>query len=103
MINSVRNGAKSFTVRNGDYTMKERELTADQLSEIQKLQQSEFVKLARKEQRLKYRQRQFLYTLRNLEKRGRQLASEGVTLDNLEKQLADLEFRTGELTEAETV
>ena len=43
--------------------------------EIEKLQDSPFVQLARKELRLKYKQRQKLYNLRNLEKRGKELAA----------------------------
>lgn len=52
-------------------------------SEIARLSASENVKLARKELRYKYKRRQILYTLRNLEKRGAQLALSGVTLDNI--------------------
>lgn len=51
--------------------------------EIEKLQKSEYVKLARKEARIKYRRRQRLYTLRFLDKKGRQLAENGVTLSTL--------------------
>ena len=52
--------------------------------EIERLSQSEAVKLARREQRIKYRRRQQLYTLRALEKRGKQLMAEGVTLEALD-------------------
>lgn len=41
-------------------------LTDEQVEvEIEKLSNSEYVKLGRKEQRLKYKRRQYLYTLRN--------------------------------------
>lgn len=50
--------------------------------EIARLSESEAVKLARKEQRFRYRQRQRLYTLRWLEKRGRELMANGVTEDD---------------------
>lgn len=53
--------------------------------EINKLQESEYVKLARKEVRLKYKRRQKLYSLRNLEKRGKHLAAEGITLETIEE------------------
>lgn len=56
--------------------------------EIAELQDSPLVKLARREQRLKYRRRQFLYTLRALEKKGKELEKAGITLEmlyNLEK------------------
>ena len=65
--------------------------------EIERLKASENVKLARKEQRLKYKQRQFLYQLRNLEKRGKALAAQGITLDNLEAMIAQAEAETGAL------
>lgn len=60
-------------------------------AEIEKLNKSPLVALARKEQRIKYRKRQYLYSLRNLEKRGKQLQSEGVTMESLEAYLEDLE------------
>ena len=59
--------------------------------ELQELKQSPFVALARREQRLKYKQRQQLYTLRNLEKRGKELAAIGVTVDTIDEYLAALE------------
>ena len=55
--------------------------------EIETLKTSPMVQLARKEQRLKYKQRQVLYQLRNLEKRGCQLADKGITMDNIEVML----------------
>lgn len=55
--------------------------------EIESLKTSPMVQLARKEQRLKYKQRQVLYQLRNLEKRGCQLADKGITMDNIEVML----------------
>ena len=47
--------------------------------EIAKLKASADVKLARLEQRIKYKRRQKLYTLRNLEKRGKALRESGIT------------------------
>lgn len=55
--------------------------------EIERLLQSEDVQLAKKEIRIKYKRRQYMYQLRNMEKRGKQLASDGVTLDNIEAKL----------------
>ena len=55
--------------------------------EIECLRTSPMVQLARKEQRLKYKRRQSLYMLRNLEKRGCQLADKGITMDNMEEML----------------
>lgn len=45
--------------------------------EINRLTQSPYVKLARAKQRQDYRRRQYLYQLRDLEKRGKKLESEG--------------------------
>ena len=51
--------------------------------EIEKLQASPMVALARKEQRIRYRRRQYLYQLRNFEKKGKELAEAGITMDVL--------------------
>ena len=60
-------------------------LTDEQVeSEIARLTKSDAVKLARREQRVKYRRRQVLYTLRALEKRGKQLMAQGVTMLDFE-------------------
>ena len=53
-------------------------------SEIERLKDDPNVKLARKELRIQYRRRQALYQLRNLEKRGKELAKLGYTYDNIE-------------------
>lgn len=52
-------------------------------SEIERLRQSPMVALARKEQRIRYRRRQVLYQLRNLEKKGKDLAKSGITMEFL--------------------
>lgn len=52
--------------------------------EIERLKQSEFVKLAQKERRIKTdRRRKYLADLRWYEKRGKQLADAGVTSENI--------------------
>lgn len=56
-------------------------------AEIARLNASEFVKLARKEQQIKYRRRQTMWTLQYMEARGKQLASEGITHENMETRL----------------
>lgn len=56
--------------------------------EIAMLQESDFVKLARKELRLKYKRRQILYNLRKLDKRGKELAKAGITPENIEAMIA---------------
>lgn len=53
-------------------------------SEIERLRDDPNVRLARKELRIQYKRRQVLYNLRNLEKRGRELAKLGYTYDNIE-------------------
>jgi hypothetical protein len=55
--------------------------------EIERLVNSEDVKLAKKEQRILYRRRQYCYQLRNMEKRGKELAKQGITMDNIESVL----------------
>lgn len=81
---------KSMTERN--VFMKN--MTDEQVEmEIQNLIDSENVKLAKREQRIIYKRRQYLYQLRYYEKRGKQLAELGATLENLE------EFLYGEVIE----
>lgn len=58
--------------------------------EIARLTQSEAVKLARRELRIKYRRRQALYNLRNLEKRGAELMAAGITMEMLEAEEAGI-------------
>lgn len=55
--------------------------------EIDRLLHSDAVQLAKKEIRIKYKRRQYMYQLRNMEKRGKQLKAEGITLENMEKRL----------------
>jgi len=63
-------------------------LTDEQVEmEISRLLQSDAVQLAKKEIRIKYKRRQYMYQLRNMEKRGRQLKADGVTMDNIESKL----------------
>ena len=55
--------------------------------EIARLMGSEAVRLAKKEMRSKYRRRQYMYQLRNYEKRGKELAELGITSENMEQML----------------
>lgn len=65
--------------------IKKRGLTDEEVErEIERLQKSPYVELSRKEQRIRYRRRQYLYQLRQFEKRGIELAEAGITLDTLE-------------------
>ena len=53
--------------------------------EIERLKQSDHVKLAQREQRIKAdRRRKYLADLRWLEKRGKELAAAGVTQENIQ-------------------
>jgi hypothetical protein len=52
--------------------------------EIERLNASEAVALARREQRLKYKRRQYLYQLRDLEKKGEALLAAGITREVLD-------------------
>lgn len=60
--------------------------------EIQRLLQSDKVRLAKKERQIKDRRRQYMYSLRCMEKRGRQLEYEGYTLENIaDRLLSDID------------
>lgn len=65
-------------------------------TEIARLTESEAVKLARREHRIKSRRRQQMYALRSWEKRGKQLMAEGVTMETLDRLCASLDAE-GEL------
>lgn len=58
--------------------------------EIARLKDSEYVALAKAEQRIRYRRRQYLYQLRNLEKTGRELRAAGITMTILEQLDAEV-------------
>lgn len=60
-------------------------LTADKVEqEIERLQKSDLVKLASKEQQIKQdKRRKYLAQLRWLEKRGKELEAAGVTFENI--------------------
>ena len=59
-------------------------LTDEQVEqEIERLRESPLVALARREARLKYRRRQYLYQLRDLEKKGKSLEKAGITMEVL--------------------
>ena len=66
-----------------------KEFLTDEMVEIEiaRLQASDAVKLAKKEQSIKYKRRQQMYQLRCVEKRGKQLMAEGITMDNIESKL----------------
>jgi hypothetical protein len=59
--------------------------------EIERLNKSEAVALARRKARLEYRRRQYLYQLRDLEKRGKALMEAGITREVLDAMYSDEE------------
>ena len=60
-------------------------LTDEQVErEIERLNASEAVALARRKARLQYRRRQYLYQLRDLEKKGKALLEAGITREVLD-------------------
>lgn len=65
--------------------MKEIVLTDEQVEqEIERLLESPLVKLAKKDELIRYRRRQYLYKLRGYEKKGKELADAGITIEILE-------------------
>ena len=58
--------------------------------EILRLQTSPHVKLARREEAIRNRRRQYMYTLRMYEKKGKALEAQGVTLEELEEMSGDV-------------
>lgn len=64
--------------------------------EVERLKDSEYVRLAQKEIRLKSKRRKWLYQLRWMEKRGRQLEEQGITLENIERMIASIPINEDE-------
>lgn len=58
--------------------------------EILRLQTSPYVKLARREEAIRNRRRQYMYQLRMYEKKGKQLEAQGITLEELEEMSGDV-------------
>ena len=59
--------------------------------EIEKLNASPAVALARREARLRYKRRQYLYQLRDLEKKGKALLAAGIT-----REVLDALYKSGD-------
>ncbi len=63
-------------------------LTDEQVErEIERLQESDLVKLAKREEYVRNRRRQYLYSLRSYEKKGKELAKSGITMEVLDSML----------------
>lgn len=75
--------------------MANKPLTDEQVEkEIERLLSSPHVKLAKKEQRIRFRRRQYLYQLRGYEKKGKDLEAAGITmeiLDALDEEMKETE------------
>ena len=69
-----------------------KEFLSDEMveEEILRLQNSPLVKLARREEAIRNRRRQYMYTLRMYEKKGKQLEAQGITLEELEEMAGDI-------------
>ena len=69
-----------------------REFITDEMveEEILRLQCSPLVKLARREEAIRNRRRQYMYQLRMYEKKGKQLEAQGITMEELEDMAGDL-------------
>ena len=65
-------------------------LTDEQVEiEIERLKNSKYVKLAKKDEQIRLRRRQYLYTLRSYERKGKELANAGITIEMLESMDAE--------------
>lgn len=60
-------------------------IDADEMKEIEELKASEYVKLGRKAERIRWIQKQKLYQLRALDKKGRELKEAGITSEKLDE------------------
>lgn len=71
--------------------MKKNFSTSEQVEkEIARLLESPEVKLAKKDLTIRNKRRQYMYKLRGLEKRGKELAEAGVTMESLEELEAEI-------------
>ncbi len=71
-------------------------LTAEEVeSEIERLKASPHVKLAKREEAVRYRRRHYMYCLRAYERKGKELEAQGITFDALEELMKE-EFNCGE-------
>ena len=64
-----------------------REFMSDEMveDEILRLQNSPLVKLAKREEAIRNRRRQYMYQLRMYEKKGKALEAQGITMEELEE------------------
>ena len=69
-----------------------KEFISDEMVEEEslRLQNSPLVKLARREEAIRNRRRQYMYQLRMYEKKGKALEAQGITMDELEEMAGDM-------------
>lgn len=69
-----------------------REIITDEMveEEILRLQSSPLVKLARREEAIRNRRRQYMYQLRMYEKKGKALEAQGITMAELEEMAGEI-------------
>ena len=69
-----------------------KELISDEMveEEILRLQNSPLVKLARREEAIRNRRRQYMYQLRMYEKKGKALEAQGITMAELEEMAGEM-------------
>ena len=60
-------------------------------AEYERLTNTEEVRLARRELRVRYRKRQKLYTLRSYYKRGKELMAQGITMESFDLEDAEMD------------
>lgn len=67
-------------------------LTDEQVEkEIERLKNTPEVKLAKKEEQIRYRRRQYLYCLRQYEKKGKALMDSGITMEMIEQMYNEID------------
>lgn len=72
-------------------------MTDDQVAqEIKRLRATKGVKMYEADQRLKNKQRKYMYRLRWMERRGLELLAQGETLASLEGRCSELDAQIGE-------
>lgn len=69
-----------------------KEFMSDEMveEEILRLQSSPLVRLARREEAIRNRRRQYMYQLRMYEKKGKALEAQGITMSDLEEMAGSL-------------
>ena len=85
LIEKLYGNGEIICEREEKETMPKEFLTDEAVEEeIARLKASPLVALARREERIRYRRRQYMYQLRAYEKKGRQLEADGITMDVLD-------------------